>query len=202
MITVRRTLASDIRGVVSLQRACFPAPFPEELLWQPDHIAAHLAQFPEGQWVAVDQSGQVLASATNMRIALATWDAHPDWETKTGGLALPHHAPVGELMCGVDISVHPLARRQGHARRLYAARGDLVRSLNLAAYVTVCRLPGYRDSGVATPAQYAEAVARGDRDDPTLTPLLRMGLTLARVQTDYMDDEESGHAGARLEWQP
>lgn len=200
MIHVRPMRPADIAGVVNLQRACFPAPFPEELLWRAEHIAAHLGQFAEGQFVAVDAEDQVWASATNMRLNQSTWDAHPDWETKTGGLALPHHSPDGAVLFGVDISVHPKMRRQGLARSLYQARFDLVGREGIARYATVCRLPGFATSGYESVRAYAEAVAQGHASDATLTPLLRMGLTFVGVQTDYMDDVESGHAGARLEW--
>lgn len=202
MICVRPMRPEDIAGVVNLQRACFPAPFPQELLWRPEHIAAHLNQFPQGQFVAADEDGRVWASATNMRLNRTNWDAHPDWETKTGGLALPRHSLDGEVLFGVDISVHPDMRRQGLARSLYQARFDLVGQDGIVLYATVCRLPGFATSGYENVSAYAEAVAKGLASDATLTPLLRMGLTFAGVQTDYMDDVESGHAGARLEWQP
>lgn len=202
MFTVRPMRPDDVAEVVGLQRACFPVPFPEELLWRQEHIATHLAQFPDGQFVAAEPSGRVVASATNMRLNQASWDNHLDWETKTGGLALPRHAPDGEVLFGVDISVHPQARRQGLARRLYQARFEMIDNSRLTLYATVCRLPGFSASEFQDVAAYAEAVAHDQAIDPTLTPLLRMGLTFAGVQTDYMDDEESGHAGARLEWRP
>ena len=41
---IRRLQRADVEGVVALQRACFPPPFPEELLWKREHIERHLPQ--------------------------------------------------------------------------------------------------------------------------------------------------------------
>src|SRR5688572_16964607 len=81
---VRPMRAEDIPGAVSLQRACFPAPFPEELLWTADHLHEHLRVFPAGQFVAVDGE-QVIASASNLVVSEENWQAHSNWEETVGG---------------------------------------------------------------------------------------------------------------------
>lgn len=195
---IRPASPADIPGIVALQRACFPPPFPEDLLWQPDHIASHLDRFPEGQFVA-ELNNQIVASATNMRVSDQTWDAHLPWQETTGGLHLPHHDPQGQTLYGIDISVHPDHRGQGVARALYQARFDLVQSLRLTRYGTVCRIPGFIESNLPDPNTYAQEVLNQKRQDPTLTPLLKMGLTYLGLIPDYMDDPESADHGAILE---
>lgn len=200
-VVVRRMTADDIDGVVALQVAAFPPPFDPDLLWQPNHIETHLREFPEGQFVAV-ANATILGSASNTRISEENWQAHQDWETTVGGHEIRTFDPTGSTLYGLDISVHPGARGQGVGRRLYEARFALVRQLGMARYGTGCRMPDFQSSGYADPADYAEAVVKGERTDRTLTPLLRYRLRMLGVILNYMDDEESGHAAALLEHTP
>lgn len=188
-------------SVAGLQRACFPEPFPADLLWQASHIRCHLSQFPEGQWV-VQFDGEVVASCSNILCRADVWDSHKPFHDVAGGLGLEGHDPCGTVLYGIDISVHPGHRRKGLARMLYQARFGFVRQHGLDRYGTVCRLPGFLASGEADPCRYAELVAGGTLTDATLTPLLRMGLGFKGVIMDYMEDQESGNAGAILEWKP
>ncbi|MFM9874591.1 MAG: GNAT family N-acetyltransferase [Fimbriimonadaceae bacterium] len=195
------TTQKHIPGVVALQRVCFPAPFPEDCIWQSEHIHSHIQLFPEGQFVIIFKD-LVVASCTNILISRDDWEAHLDWETATGGLSLPKHNPQGEVLYGVDVSVHPENRQKGLAKRLYKARFEIVKSLGLQQYGTVCRIPGFLQSQQNDPAEYADAVVSGSIKDQTLTPLLKMNLTYKGVINNYLEDKESGDAGAILEWTP
>ena len=199
---IRRMTPDDFDGVVALQRACFPEPFPLDSLWQPEHLESHLRIFPEGQWVATRANGSVVGSATNMRQSAANWESHLDWETATGGLDLPHHDPLGEVLYGIDISVHPDHQRQGVGRSLYQKRFELVTELGMSKYGTVCRIPDFAawttERG-RLPNAYVQEVRAGKTVDRTLTPLLALGLTYQGFIARYMDDEESGHFGVILE---
>lgn len=203
---VPMTLAS-VPGVVALQPSCFPPPFPADQLWQAAHLQRHLEIFPEGQWVALSQSGEVVASASSCRISETAWNAHDDWETTLGGCFFEAFDPQGTTLYGADISVHPEWRGQGIARALYEARFQVVGDLGLTRYGTTCRLPDYQTWSVTvhplgTPTDYAQRVVTGELTDRTLTPLLRLGLRYRGVQEGAMTDEESGHAAAILEWTP
>lgn len=202
--TVRRMTQADIVGAVALQRACFPAPFPEELLWSASHLAEHLRVFPEGQFV-VDSEDRIVASASNAIVDENVWQAHLPWAETLGGPELSRHDPRGTTLYGVDVSVHPAFRRRGLARALYEARFALVRSAGLARYGTACRIPDFRAWSLAHKPDldgYLGAVASGDTEDRTLTPLLRLGLALVGGIRGYMDDEESLDCAALLEWMP
>ncbi len=202
---VRPMRSGDIPSIVALQRACFPAPFPEALLWRAEHLARHLELAPEAQFVALAE-GNVVASASNARLSEENWQRHAPWDETVGGPFLDRHDPEGTTLYGLDVSVHPDHRRRGLARQLYEARFDFVRKRRLRRYGTGCRLPGYAawaDSQKApTPAAYGQAVASGEIEDRTLTPLLRLGLRLLEIKENYMEDAESGNAAALLEWTP
>jgi GNAT superfamily N-acetyltransferase len=190
-----------IGGAVALQRACFPPPFPEDLLWQREHLVRHLEIFPEGQFVAI-QDEIVIGSASSVIISEEHYEAQYDWETTVGGHFLNAHDPSGTTLYGVDISVHPDYRGRGVGRAMYEARKELVRNLGLKRYATACRLPDFSGSGFASMDEYVQVVVRGDRTDRTLTPLLKYGMMCVGVAHDYMDDEESANAAAILEWKP
>jgi len=200
MIEIRPLQPEDVIPAAALQRVCFPPPFPDELLWQPNHLAHHLTLFPEGQFVATHH-GQVIASCTNMILADQHWLA-TNHDAVIGDYFLKHHTPSGSTLFGVDISVHPDHRGQGIARRLYQARFSLVRQLNLARYGTICRIPDFAVSALTNPDDYVTQVQLGIATDRTLTPLLRLGLTPQDSLPSFMEDEESKHYGVRLTWTP
>ncbi len=199
---IRTLEPKDIPGAVALQRACFPAPFPEELLWSTEHLERHHELFPDGQFVAI-ADGKVLASASSTLISEATWERHTNWEATVGGPFLKTFDRDGTTLYGLDISVHPNFRGKGIGRLLYRARFDLVQSRALTRFGTACRLPGYSTYETHYPGvsveEYAAKVASGDITDQTMTPLLRYGLTFRMVIRDYMEDSESANAAALLE---
>jgi GNAT superfamily N-acetyltransferase len=204
---VRQVQNGDIEGIVALQSACFPPPFPQELLWRPEHLVRHLEAFPLGQFVFV-ADGQVVGSASSLLVSEEVWCAHLSWEETTGGFFFTGHDPSGTTLYGADISVHPSFRGRGIARSLYKARFDLVRRLGLKRYGTTCRIPGWREWSVLDPPSnplqetYCRQVVLGHHNDRVLTPLLRMGLEYVGVVYGNMEDEESGDAAAILEWTP
>jgi hypothetical protein len=63
-------------------------------------------------------------------------------------------------------------------------------------------MPGRHHYPELSGPEYAFAVVQGTVTDQTLTPLLRYGLALVDVIEEYMEDMESGHAAALLEWRP
>lgn len=192
-------------GVVALQRACFPAPFPEDLLWSKEHLARHLQLFAAGQFVAVE-GPKVVASASSTRISEQNWEAHQNWDKTVGGPFLETIDPDGNTLYGLDISVHPEYRGRGLGRDLYNLRFAYVKEQGLIRYGTACRLPDYQTYQNlyigSTVEEYADNVVRGNTQDRTLTPLLRYGLTFRGVIHEYMDDYESDNTAALLEWRP
>lgn len=191
------TLA-DVDAVVGFQAAAFPPPFPQEYHWDAASIRSHLRHFPEGQFVA-EMEGRVVGSCSNTIVTEAKWQAHGSWIETVGDYMLRDFSPEGTTLYGLDITVHPNARRKGVGRAFYETRYDLCRQRGLVRYGTGCRMPDFRASGVPTVEQYADEVVKGRRNDRTLTPLLRYGLTFLTVVRGYMKDYESDDAGALLE---
>jgi len=204
-ISVRLMRPEDVAAAVALQRAAFPPPFSEDLLWQASHLHRHLELFPEGQWIAW-VGDQVAGSCSNTLISEERWNAHASWVETVGGPYLEGFDPDGTTLYGLDITVHPDFRRIGVGRAFYRERYGLVQRLGLTRYGTACRLPDFRAYEAAnpgaTPESYASAVASGEANDRTLTPLLRYGLAYRGIIEDYMEDYESADSAAMLEWRP
>lgn len=204
--TVRPMTPDDVAGAVRLQELCFPPPFDPSLHWRPEHLLAHIARFPAGQFVGVSAQGEVIASCSNCRVAEGTWQAHGSWLDTVGGPFIEGHDPVGSTLYGLDISVHPDWRRGGVGRALYQRRFQFVRDEGLTRYGTGCRLPDFTAAKARQPEldveSYARDVVSGMRQDRTLSPLLRFGLTFLGVLTNYMEDAESADCAALLEWNP
>lgn len=196
--------AEHLEGVAALQPLAFPPPFPSYMHWDPEDLAYHIAIFPEGQFVALHE-GEVVGSCSNTRTTVHHWEARSSWMETVGGPRLENFDPSGQILYGLDISVHPAFRRLGIARAFYAARFDWVRANGALAYGTICRIPDYADwelTNHGTPEEFADAVVAGEATDRTLTPLLRFDLQYKGVFRDYMEDSESHNAGAILEWRP
>jgi len=187
-------------GVIGLQRLAFPAPFDELLLWREDHLRAHLDKLPTAQWVALD-GDKVVGSCSNTQITQEHYDNHLSWDETVGGYSLDTFDPYGKVLYGLDISVHPDYRRMGMGRAFYTQRKIITQQM-FDFYATACRIPDYQTSGCPDVETYCEEVKFGQRIDRTLSPLLRYGLSLVDVLTNYMNDPESGNAAALLEWRP
>lgn len=202
---VRQMAEKDLNGVVALQPLAFPPPFPQDYHWDADSLSGPTTVFPEGQWVA-ECEGKIVASCCNTIISEAQWAKHANWWQTVGGVELREFDPNGSTLYGLDIAVHPSFRRMGIGRAFYQRRYHMVRERNLTRYGTACRIPDYRSFATlhprTTPEQYVDLVVKGEHNDRTLSPLLRMGMTHVGLIHDYMQDFESADCGALLEWLP
>lgn len=204
-VIIRQMEVADLPGVVELQNSAFPPPFRDDYHWDPRHLRHHIEIFPAMQLVAEDD-GRIVGSCSNARISERSWTKGTNWGDTVGGPMVRLFDPNGSTLYGMDIAVAPEHRRTGVGRQFYDRRFEYVRTNGLVRYGTGCRLPGYAayaaENHGTTVQEYARRVVAGDVTDRTLTPLLRYGLTFLGVKEDYMDDVESGNAGALLEWRP
>jgi predicted amidohydrolase/GNAT superfamily N-acetyltransferase len=196
-IIVRRMTPDDVPAVVELQRRVYT----ERLAWTADELAKHLAVFPEGQLIAVDEAGRLVGSASSLII---DWDDYAEsakWSAITGRGTFDTHNPLGKTLYGADMCVDPLARRHGVGSLFYEARKGMVRERELKRLLTGGRIPGYAQAGPGmTPAEYVAEVVAGKRKDPTLSFQLANGLVVLDVVPDYLEDSESRGFATLLEW--
>jgi predicted amidohydrolase/GNAT superfamily N-acetyltransferase len=187
----------DLPAVVGLQERVFPG-MP---IWSADALEHHITVFPEGQFVAVDEDHHLLASASSLIIDWDDYGESADWSSITGDGTFDTHNPLGKTLYGADLSVDPLARRQGIGSLLYEARKTLVRQRGLKRFLTGGRIPGY--AAVArqmSPVEYVAEVVRGKRKDPTLSFQIANGMVVLDVVPEYLEDSQSRGFATLLEW--
>ena len=112
------------------------------------------------------------------------------------------HSPTGDVLYGVDVFVDPDYRGMRLGRRLYSARKELCRNLNLRAIIAGGRIPNYKDhADKMSPQEYIEAVGYKDLYDPILTFQLSNDFEVSQVLKGYLpEDEDSLGYATLLRW--
>ena len=196
-IVIRQMTFSDIPNVVELQQHVFPG-MPT---WEPEELAHHLAVFPEGQLVAVDEHGKILGSASSLIIDWDDYSEDAKWSTITGNGSFDTHNHLGKTLYGADMGVDPAAHRHGIGSRFYTARKEFIRRHGLKRLLTGGRIPGYAQvSDNLTPMEYVTEVIAGKRMDPTLSFQLSNGMVVLDVVPEYLEDRQSHGFATLLEW--
>jgi predicted amidohydrolase/ribosomal protein S18 acetylase RimI-like enzyme len=196
-LRVRPLTMDDYEDVVGLQKHGFPGMKP----WTREQFASHLKHFPEGQ-LGVEYDGKLVASSSSLIIEFDEYGGRHTWADIADHGYIGNHDPEGDTLYGIEVVVHPDYRDMRLGRRLYEARQDLVRRLNLRRIMVGGRLPGYDDrSGDMAVQEYVEQVQKTQLYDPVLTFQLANGFQVKRVVTDYLPSDDASHGYAvLLEW--
>ncbi|WP_195574076.1 GNAT family N-acetyltransferase [Paenibacillus sp. 1001270B_150601_E10] len=197
---VRSYTHSDIPELLAIQQESFPPPFPSELWWNKEQLHNHITWFPEGA-LCMEINGQLAGSMTALLVDDAAREEDHPWEQITDSGYIRSHNPNGGTLYVVDISVRPAYRKLGIGKCLMQAMYDVVIHNGLTRMLGGGRMPGYHlHADSMTASQYLDAVVRGELKDPVITFLMRCGRTPVRVVEHYLEDEESCHYGALMEW--
>lgn len=197
---IRNYRKTDFQGLIDIQRECFPPPFPDELLWNEDQLASHLAHYPEGA-LCVEIEGELAGSLTGMLTDFNSGEAAHGWEEVTDRGYIGTHNPNGKSFYIVDIGIKPAYRKMELGKLLQQAAYERVIVDGLERVIGGGRMPGYkRFSDEMTAADYAERVLAGELKDPVITFLMRSGRTPVKLVADYLDDEDSGNYALLMEW--
>jgi predicted amidohydrolase/ribosomal protein S18 acetylase RimI-like enzyme len=195
-VVVRQMQPDDFERIVQLQVVCFPKMAP----WTRDQFNSQLRIFPEGQF-CVEYDQEVVASCSSLIIDFEEYDETHSWREIANEGYITNHDPEGDTLYGIEIMVHPDYRGMKLARRLYEARKELVRSLNLKRIVIGGRIPGYvQHKDQLRPREYVEKVMDRSLFDPVLTVQLSNGFQLKRLIPDYIGDEDSAGYATLCEW--
>ncbi len=169
--------------------------------WDRDEFNALLSRFPEGQ-IGVEDKGKIIAAAITLVVDYGRFGDYHSYRQITGNGTFSTHDPNGDVMYGVDVFVHPEYRDMRLGRRLYDARKELCRNLNLRAIVAGGRIPGYRAyAEEMSPEAYIELVQRRETRDPILSFQLANDFHVRRIIRDYIPDDEASQGFATvLQW--
>ncbi|WP_209124303.1 bifunctional GNAT family N-acetyltransferase/carbon-nitrogen hydrolase family protein [Alkalihalobacillus sp. BA299] len=196
-IEIRNIKEKDFKDIIALQKICFPNMEP----WRIEHLESHIHVFPEGQFV-VEYDGQIIGSCSSLIINFDEYDDQHTWDEITDKGYITNHNPDGYNLYGIEVMVHPDYRKMKIGKRLYEARKDLARSLNLKSIIIGGRIPNYYQHAMQyTPREYVEQVMLHNIYDPVLTFQVMNGFTLKRINPNYLQDDKASMKYATLmEW--
>jgi len=196
-IKVRRLTLDDYDNLVEMQGRCFPGMIP----WGRDQIESQLALFPEGQ-LCIEYKGRVVASSNSLVVDYDRYEDWHDWKRVADAGYIRNHSYEGDTLYGIEIMVDPEYRGMHLARRLYNARKDLCRELNLARIVIGGRIPGFGNQPEEMTARaYVEKVIERGLYDPVLTTQVANGFVLKELIPDYFPSDTASRGYAtHLEW--
>jgi len=169
--------------------------------WPERKYRAMLQVFGEGQ-ICIADNDQVVAAAFAVVVDYDQFGDNHTYDEITGNAYLTTHDPNGDVLYGVDVFVSPDYRDMRLGRRLYEARKELCKNLNLKAIVAGGRIPGYRaHASEMSPQEYIEAVKYKELFDPILTFQLSNDFDVKKVLRGYLpEDKESRGFATLLEW--
>ena len=200
-LIIRNTRLDDIEKIVKLQQDSFPILARYDNIWHPEELKSHLQIFPLGQFVVVEEDGEVVGSASTLIVTLNPEYAEHTWKGITSDGMFTDHNPNGDSLYGADISTHPKFRHEGIGSMLYGARKELVLRLGLRRMISGGRLFNYQDYADKMSAfEYANKVINGELHDPVLSFEIDNGFKFIKVLPEYLDDIRSQNYASFIEW--
>lgn len=195
-LIVREAEYSDIKAVIALNIHVYGA----EEAFRPEMIRSQIRRFPEGQFVAVYE-GAIVGHCATFRINERAARASHSWEGITGGGFASRHEPDGDMLYGMEVCVNKELRGMRIGRRLYDARRNLCKRLNLKGIIFGGLMPGFvkRAGKTGTPEAYLEAVLARKYRDTVLSFQLKNGFEAHGVLRNYIKSEtDPGHAALMI----
>ncbi|GIX30992.1 MAG: hydrolase [Porticoccaceae bacterium] len=166
--------------------------------WKKREYLALLAKFPEGQF-CIEDAGRVVAAAFSVIVDYSQFGDEHTYEDVVGNAYLTAHDPNGDMLYGIEIFVAPEYRGLRLGRRLYEARKELCRNLNLKGIVAGGRIPEYQKyADRMTPYEYIEKVKKREIYDPTLSFQLANDFEVRRVLPAYLPEDRASRGYATL----
>lgn len=200
-VVIRNYTQEDFYELIQIQSECFPPPFPSELWWNKEQLSNHVIHFPEGA-ICIEVDGTLAGSLTGLCVNFDPNHMEHTWEEITDHGYITNHNPSGNTLYIVDISVRPKFRKLGLGKRMMQAMYHVVIQKKLERLLGGGRMPGYHKlADRMTPERYLNKVLKGDLKDPVITFLLRCGrVPIGGIVENYLDDKESCHYAALMEW--
>lgn len=193
---VRRLRRTDFRAVVKLQETVFPDMRP----WTRAEFEQLLKYYPAVQ-LGVETDGKLVAISSAVIVAEElAFGPHSYAQIVAHSRDKP--GPRADYLYGIDIAILPEYQGIKLSRRLYEARKEQVRHLNLKGMVIGGRIPGYHQYANEMSAEdYVESVVAKEIKDPVLYAQLANEFIIHSVMPDYLpEDEDSRGNAVIMEW--
>ncbi|MEX0619302.1 MAG: carbon-nitrogen hydrolase family protein [Pseudohongiellaceae bacterium] len=196
-LTLRHLTLADYEGLKALQDEVYPALGG----WPRKNYEAQLNVFLEGQ-LCLEDNGTVIAAAFSLIVDYERFGDKHTYNEITGDAYLTTHDPKGDVLYGIEMMVSPRYRGLRLGRRLYDARKELCRNLNLKSIIAGGRIPNYQKyAEKMSPYEYISLVKSKDIFDPILSFQLSNDFEVKQVLKAYMpEDKESMGYATLLQW--
>lgn len=198
-VHIGNTDPKHARRLAALQQLAFPT-LPDHDLLRAEHFLRHIQLFPEGQFAAlarVQGKWAAVGCTSTFRTTWATIQQHLPAAEITGGGWFSRHDPNGEWLYGTDLCVQPDFQGLGIGSRLYEARRELVRWLNLRGEVAAGLIPGYEQyRNYLSVESYIEKIVAGELRDPTLSMQIRNGFKVKGILYNHRSDPRTNNCAA------
>ena len=169
--------------------------------WSKEEFLSQLEHFPEGQF-CIEDNGKLVAAVVSMIVKYSNFGDKHTYNQITSKGYLLNHDPEGDTLYGVDIFVKPSYQGLRLGRRLYDARKELCRNLNLRRIIIGGRIPGYKNYfDSMSPQEYINNVKDKEPFDPVLSFQLANGFHVRKIMINYFpEDKDSKTYATLLEW--
>jgi len=196
-IIIRQVEEKDLDAIVDLTKTCFPNMDP----WLKEHLESHIKIFPEGQF-CVEYDGRIIGASSSLIVDFNEYEDRHTYDEITDNGYITNHDPDGKHLYGISIMVHPDFRRLHVGTRIYEARKDLCRRLNLKSFLIGGRIPHYyKYADQMTATEYVQQVIQQKIYDPVLSFQLLNDFQLKQVNPKYLEDDQASLKYAvLLEW--
>ncbi len=188
----------DYEGMVSLQLEGFGEKMEP---YKRDQFLSQLKHFPKGQ-IGAFYDEKLVGYCISLILDLDEYHPHHSWEEISDDGYIRNHDPEGDTLYGIEVVVHPEYQNMKIGKRLYDARKDLCRELNLRRIMIGGRLPNYHKyKDEMDIYEYIHQVRTKKIFDPVLTFQLRNDFIVKRVIKNYLREDTDSCAYATLmEW--
>jgi len=195
MLTITNTRPEHLRNIEKIS-----APKGDDGYFKAENFLQHMRRFPEGQFIAL-MDGKPVGYAITMRTDYSPYDPPLSWMDAIGDMSLSRHNPAGQWLYGVDFCIHTDYRRCGIGTKMYQARFNLVKRLNLQGFYIGGMLAGYyRYHNMMSVREYADQVIRGKIEDPTVSMQIHRGFQPRAVIENYIEDAPEYTSAMLLVW--
>jgi S-adenosylmethionine decarboxylase proenzyme len=199
---LRFLLPEDYQYIKELMSMVFSDIYSDDPAWSIETFQNLISNFPDGQF-CIEDNGKVVAAALSIIITYSKYgDNHTYHQIIGSDEDLSTHEPSGDTLYGIDVFVHPDYRGLRLGSRLYDARRQLCKNLNLRSIIFGGRLPGYKEyMDKMTIQEYVACVKKKELSDLVLSFQLSNEFQIRCILKNYIpEDVNSGSYAALLEW--
>lgn len=197
-LILRNSCLDDAERIAELAGLCFDPP---EIAFTKDNFASQIEKFPEGQF-CVEFKGEIIGSCSSLIVNIDEYPKHHAFVDMSDNGNIQNHNPNGKHLYGIDVIVHPEYRSMKIGTRLYEARKQVCKNLNLQSVIFGGRIPNYyKYADTMTVEEYVAKIIKKDIYDPVLTFQLKNGFKYKYILPNYLPtDHDSLYYATFMEW--